>query len=340
MRTGVERPYDSVLMVAFGGPEGREDVVPFLENVLRGRNVPRDRLLEVAAHYQHFDGVSPINAQNRALSAALQDELERSGLPLRVFLGNRNWHPFLAETLREMAGRGGKRALAFFTSPYSSYSSCRQYREDIERARQEVGPQAPEVDKLRGYYNHPGFIRAQADRLRAVLDRIAEPRREGVRVAFTAHSIPQSMAAQCRYEVQFREASGLVAQRAGCDDWDLAYQSRSGQPGQPWLEPDIRDHLSVLKARGAKDVVVCPIGFLSDHMEVLYDLDVEARQVAQELGLNLVRAATVGTHPLFVRMIRDLIVERLNPASPRPSWGRLGPSPDLCPSNCCPRPAA
>lgn len=327
--------YDAVLIVSFGGPERREDVMPFLENVVRGRNVPRERLLGVAEHYYHFGGVSPINEQNRALAAALQANLKERGPALPVYLGNRNWHPYLAYTLRQMQADGVRRALGFFTSAYSSYSGCRQYRENIAAAQVEVGPGAPAVDKLRAYFNHPGFIDPMIERVREALDQVRADRRAAARLVFTAHSIPTAMAANSNYELQLREASELVSRGVGRSDWRLVYQSRSGSPAQPWLEPDIGDYLRELAAAGAKDVVVVPIGFISDHMEVMYDLDMEAKQLAGELGLNLVRAGTVGTHPRFVQMIRELIVERISGARDRPAVGDLGPSHDVCPAGCC-----
>jgi len=328
-------PYDAIIVVSFGGPEGPDEVLPFLENVLRGRNVPRERMLEVAHHYELFGGVSPINGQNRALIAALERELAESNLDLPVYWGNRNWHPLLADTLQQMRADGRRRALAFVTSAYSSYSGCRQYREDIEGARASVGAGAPQVDKLRVFYNHPGFIGPNVENLRAALSQIPYERRRHARVAFTAHSIPLSMASLCDYQAQLLETCRLVAEGAGHALWQLVFQSRSGSPAQPWLEPDICDHLRELKREGATDAVVAPVGFISDHMEVLYDLDTEARQVAEEIGLNLVRAATVGTHPAFVRMIRDLIVERRTGAHARPALGTRGAKEDVCPADCC-----
>lgn len=328
--------YDAILVVSFGGPEGRDEVLPFLENVLRGRNVPRERMLAVAEHYYHFGGVSPINEQNRQLVAALERELAESGPQLPVYWGNRNWHPLLPETIGRMAADGVKHALAFFTSAFSSYSGCRQYRENIEAARLEVGPAAPQIDKLRVFYNHPGFIEPMVESLAACLANIPPAERGGATVLFTAHSIPLAMADNCRYVEQLNEASRLVAEGAGASRWELVYQSRSGSPQQPWLEPDVCDRIRDLHADcGLANVVLVPIGFISDHMEVLYDLDVEARQVCDELGVHLQRAATVGVHPKFVRMIRDLVVERATGASERPALGALGASHDVCPANCC-----
>ena len=328
--------YDSLLVVSFGGPEGPDDVMPFLENVLRGRHVPRERMLEVAEHYQHFGGVSPLNAQNRALIAALEAELTQHGPRLPIFFGNRNWHPFLTDTLREMAGRGHKRALAFFTSPYSSYSSCRQYRENIAAARDEVGPAAPQIDKLRVYFNHPNFVAAVTDCTAAALDQLPIARRAQAKLLFSAHSIPVAMARNCRYELQLRETSRLVAERLGHPDWQLAFQSRSGAPSQPWLEPDVCDVIRQVANEGStRDIVVSPIGFISDHMEVLYDLDTEAKEVASERGLHLLRAASAGTHPEFIGMIRELMIERIEQWPERPALGEYGPSHDVCPVDCC-----
>jgi ferrochelatase len=328
--------YDAFLLVSFGGPERMEDVMPFLENVLRGRSVPPERLRAVAAHYERFGGVSPINAQNRALLEALRADFERHGLALPLYWGNRNWHPLLPDTVKRMADDGISRAIAFVTSAFSSYSSCGQYLEDIARARAAVGERAPRIDKVRVFYNHPGFIEAMADRVRAAFEELPAGRRAAARLAFTAHSIPLAMAAGCAYVAQLEEACRLVAAGAGRADWGLAYQSRSGSPHQPWLEPDILDHLRALRDEAATDVVVAPIGFVSDHMEVRYDLDLEARGRAEELGLNLVRAGTAGSHPRFVSMVRELVEERLREARERPALGTLGPVPDICPEDCCP----
>lgn len=331
--------YDAILLVSFGGPEGRDDVLPFLENVTRGRNIPRDRLLEVAEHYYHFDGVSPINAQCRELISALQTELREHGIQLPVFWGNRNWHPLLPDTLQEMKDAGVRRALALVTAAYSSFSSCRQYRENVAEAQDAVGDGAPEVDKIRVFYNHPDFVAANAELVQKSLDQIPQERRDGVRLAFTAHSIPDSMADNCDYVKQLSESSRLVSEAVGIPDdrWDLVYQSRSGRPQDPWLEPDICDHLTALHESGVQDVVVVPIGFLSDHMEVLFDLDHEAREVCDSLGLNMLRAATVGTHPLFIGMIRKLILERIAD-EPKAAIGNFGPNHDQCPLDCCPAP--
>jgi ferrochelatase len=327
--------YDALVVVSFGGPEASDEVVPFLENVLRGRNVPRERMMQVAHHYELFGGVSPINGQNRALIAALERELSESNLKLPVYWGNRNWHPLLADTIRQMRDDGIRRALAFVTSAYSSYSGCRQYREDIERARVAVGEGAPQVDKLRVFYNHPDFIAPNIENLQAALAKIPAERRADAHVAFTAHSIPLSMASTCDYQAQLLETCRLVAEGARAPRWQLVFQSRSGSPMQPWLEPDICDHLRELKRAGATDAVVAPVGFISDHMEVLYDLDTEARQVSEEIGLNMIRAATVGTHPVFVKMIRELIVERMTSDPVRRALGTRGAKEDVCPADCC-----
>jgi ferrochelatase len=330
-----ETLFDAILVVAFGGPEGMADVMPFLENVTRGRNVPAERLEEVAHHYERFGGVSPINAQNRALIAALRTELAAHEIDLPIYLGNRNWHPLLGDTLREMRDAGVRRALAFFTSGFSSYSSCRQYRENILAAQAELGPGAPEVARTRMFYNHPGFVQANAEHVADALAVVPSERRAAVHVAFTAHSIPFAMARQSRYEIQLAEAARLVAETVGVSDHAVVYQSRSGSPHVPWLEPDVCDHIRAVAVQGVRDVVVSPIGFVSDHMEVLFDLDVEARAAAEEAGVALVRARTAGTHPAFVAMIRELIQERRDPGVERRAVGRFGPSHDVCQAGCC-----
>ena len=329
------RAYDALLVLSFGGPEGPPDVLPFLENVTRGRNIPRERLDEVAEHYLHFGGVSPINRQNRDLIAALEPELAAHGIALPVYFGNRNWHPFLADAVRTMRDDGVRRVLVFVTSAFSSYSGCRQYREDVLGALETVGDGAIAFDKIRVFYNHPGFVEPMAERVRAAVDRFPEARRSGVEVVFTAHSIPLAMARGCAYEAQLRDACRLVAGRAGASTHRLAYQSRSGSPRVPWLEPDILDELEALHHAGRHDVVVAPIGFISDHMEVLFDLDEEATARAADLGLTMVRAGTVGTHPRFVTMIRELIEERIAADPERPALGARGPNHDICPVNCC-----
>src|SRR5208283_3960407 len=293
--------YDAILVTSFGGPERPDDVMPFLENVLRGKNVPRERMMEVAEHYYHFGGKSPINDQNRQLIAALEAELTQHGLRLPIYWGNRNWHPMLADTLRRMKADGVRRALAFVTSAYSSYSGCRQYREDIARAQEAAGEGAPIIDKIRAFHNHPGFVEAVADRVKESLGSIPQDRREAAHLIYTAHSIPTAMAQGCDYEKQLRETSRLVAEKLGRKEWRLVYQSRSGPASQPWLAPDILDCLREIKALGgSSDVVIAPIGFLSDHMEILFDLDTEARELCAELGLHMERADTAGTHPRFI----------------------------------------
>lgn len=327
--------YDAILIVSFGGPEGMDDVIPFMENVLRGRNIPRERILEVSEHYRMFDGVSPINEQNRQLIAALEKELAEHGPRLPVYFGNRNWHPLLPNTLRQMRDDGVKRALAFYTSMYSCWSGCRQYRENIFDAQQEVGDGAPIVDKIRMAYNHPLYIEASADRLQDAWDQIPKERQADARLVFTAHSIPLAMAEKSAYVAQLMETCRLIGEMAGLEDWDLVYQSRSGPPHQPWLEPDIVDHLEALHEKGVEDVVVMPVGFISDHMEVMYDLDTEALQATQEWAMNMVRVGTVGTHPKFIEMIRELIVERMTANPERRAIGVRPANHDICPPDCC-----
>ena len=321
--------FDALLILSFGGPEKPEEVMPFLENVTRGRNIPRERLEEVAENYHSLGGRSPINDQCRELIAAVEADLTGHGFKLPVYWGNRNWHPFLGDTMKRMAADGVKRALVFVTSAYSSYSGCRQYREDIERAREAVGAEAPECEKLRHFFEHSGFREPLAEHLKTALERIPEERRAAARLLFTAHSIPVSMARTSRYEGQLRETAAWVAAAAGRESWDLVWQSRSGPPHQPWLEPDICDALTSVAAEGVTDVVVQPIGFISDHMEVIVDLDVQARGRAESLGLNMVRAATAGTHPKFVAMVRELVQERLD---------GIWTGTRCLPEGCCPSP--
>ncbi len=299
--------YDALLIVSFGGPEKHEDVIPFLENVLRGRNVPRERMLEVAEHYYHFDGRSPINDQNRALVAALERRLD-----VPVYWGNRNWHPLLKDAIEQMRADRIWRALAFVTSAFGSYSGCRQYIEDIERARAAV-EDAPPIDKIRPFSTNPKFLEAMIDRTQAAFQDLPHGR-----LVFTAHSIPVSMAQSSPYAEELRQASAAVAKAVDRSEWDFAWQSRSGPPTQPWLEPDIGDYLRASR----QDTVVVPIGFLSDHMEVIYDLDVEAQRVARELGIQLKRARTVETHPAMIEMIAEML-ER---------------EPEPCDAGCCAAP--
>ncbi len=332
--------YDALLIVGFGGPEGPDDVMPFLENVTRRRGVPRLRLLEVAEHYHHFGGKSPINDQVRELIVALRGEFDRAGVKLPIYWGNRNWRPMLSDTVREMVGAGVRRGLALVLAGYSSYSSCRQYREDVAGACALIGPQAPVFDKIRVFYNHPDFIAANVDRVRQALARLSEP--ATAHVAFTAHSIPVSMATGCDYEQQLREACRLVASELCIPEsqWALVFQSRSGRPQDPWLEPDILDYIRKLHAQGVAELVIHPIGFLSDHLEVLYDLDEEARLLCSELGMRMERAQTVGIHPRFVSMLRELVVERIEgwDVSRKRVIGLYGANHDVCPEACCPAP--
>ena len=335
--------YDALLIVGFGGPEQRDDVIPFLENVLRGRPVPRERMLEVAEHYYHFGGVSPINGQVRDLITALRAELDARGVTLPIHWGNRNWHPMLGETVAAMRDAGVKHALGVVLSAYSSYSGCRQYREDIIRAREATGVDAPVIDKMRVFYNHPKFVAVNARKIVAALGQWAEADRDSVHVIFTAHSIPTPQAERCNYERQLTETCRLVAEASDVPDdrWTLAYQSRSGRPTDPWLGPDILDHLANLQRRKINRVIVQPVGFLSDHMEVLFDLDEEAAVKARELGMEFVRAATAGVDPEFIAMVADLIQERIEGRADRPAIGAYPANHDVCPVNCClppPRP--
>jgi ferrochelatase len=360
------RPYDALLLLSFGGPEGPDDVVPFLENVTRGRGIPRERLKEVGQHYFRFGGLSPINAQNRELLAALRADFAAAGLDLPVYWGNRNWAPYLTDTLRAICDDGRSRVLTLATSAYASYSGCRQYRENLADALAELaaeGRSVPRVDKLRHYFNHPGFVRPMIDATLAALDALPADVRDRARLAFTTHSIPAAAADTSgpvgshgdggSYVAQHLSVAELVADgvRAAtgiAHPWRLVYQSRSGAPHIPWLEPDICDHLEAEHAAGTPAVVMVPIGFVSDHMEVKYDLDTEAVAKAAELGLPVARAATVGADPRFVAAIRDLVLERAateRGASPkRCALGALGAGHDVCPAGCCPartpRPAA
>jgi ferrochelatase len=329
------RTYDALLVLSFGGPEAKEHVIPFLQNVAEGRNIPRERLEEVAAHYYDFGGVSPINAQNRALIAALEAHLKNEGLDLPIYFGNRNWYPFVTDTIRQMREDNIQRVLVFVTSAFSSYSGCRQYREDVIRACETVGEGAPVFDKLRVFYNHPGFIEPMTEKTQQALAQFPADVRQDIHIIFTAHSIPLGMARNSDYVVQLEEACSLVAERIGTTNYKLLYQSRSGPPHIPWLEPDICDYLTHVKSQQIDNVVIVPIGFISDHMEVLFDLDTEAKHLANELGINLVRAETVGTHPAFIEMIRELILERMTASPERRYLGTRGPNHDICPLNCC-----
>jgi len=331
--------YDSFLLVSFGGPEGPDEVIPFLENVTRGRGVPRERLEQVAEHYYRFGGVSPISQQCRDLLGAVEKDFAASGVDLPVYWGNRNADPLLTDTVATMAADGRRHAIAFVTSAYSCYSSCRQYLEDIDRARAAV-PGAPRIDKLRQFFNHPGFIEPFADAARSAADSLPLSVLGTYDLVFTAHSIPEAMAGASgptggAYPRQLAEASRLIAERLGRgDSWRLAYQSRSGPPSVPWLGPDIGDCLTELAGSGSSAVVLVPVGFISDHMEVVFDLDVEAAGQAERLGLRLARAATPSTDPRFVTMITELVAERQDGLPPR-ALGDLGPTLGACGSGCC-----
>ena len=332
--------FDAILLVSFGGPEGPDDVVPFLENVTTGRAIPQERLEEVAAHYRHFNGISPINEQCRRIRAALDEALASAGHDLPVYWGNRNWYPFLSDTVAQMAIDGVGGALAIVTSAYSSHSSCRQYLDDIDRARDEVGATAPPIEKVRAYHDHPEFIAEFISATQAAQRELGEVG-AGAPLVFTAHSLPVAAAATCDYQAQLIETAGLVV--AGLPDdveWSLAWQSRSGPPEVPWLAPDINDELHRLASTGVKAAIVVPIGFVSDHMEVVWDLDIEAMATARRLGIRAVRAATPGTEPsnALIAMYVDLIEERLTGRSERASIGKLGIRPDRCPPGCCPPP--
>lgn len=328
------RDYDAILVMSFGGPEGMDEVVPFLENVTRGRGIPRERLEEVGEHYKHFGGVSPINEQNRSLIAALEEELAENGPDLPVYFGNRNWHPLITDTIQQMKDDGVKRAIAFFTSGFSCYSGCRQYRENIIAAQDAVEG-APEIDKIRVFYNHPGFINPVVDNVRDALSAWDESEHDNVHIIFTAHSIPMGQARNSDYELQLNESCRIAADLLGTENYTLVYQSRSGPPQMPWLEPDILDYMEEIHAKSINDIVIVPIGFISDHMEVMFDLDTEAEDLAKELGMKMVRAKTVGTAKPFVKMIRDLVVERMTENPERPALGERPANHDICPLNCC-----
>ena len=334
---------DALLLLSFGGPEGPGEVWPFLENVTRGRGVPPQRLDDVAQHYLHFGGVSPINRCNRTLIIAIEQALTNAGLDLPVYFGNRNWHPLVEDTVATMAADGIRQALVFATSAWGGYSGCRQYHEDIARARQAVGPRAPELVKLRQFFDHPLFIAACAGALHTARERADR----AARVVFTAHSVPLSADAAAglvsqgghRYSRQVAEAARLVAAGAGVPSYDVAWQSRSGPPQVPWLEPDVINHLDALHTQQVPGVVVAPIGFVSDHLEVLWDLDHEARQQANTLGMGFVRAATPGTDPRFAEMVVELIAEYVRDAPARrrsqiPAAGQ-GINGAPCMPDCC-----
>jgi ferrochelatase len=329
------RDYDALLVVSFGGPEGPADVDSFLDNVFRGLRVSPESKAHIAKRYEQFGGVSPINAHTREFIKALQLTLDAHGPALPIYWGNRNWHPLLPDTVAQMAHAGVQRALAFVTSTFSSYSGCRRYREDLYEAAHAL-PNAPLLDKLRVPYNHPGFIAAVSDRVKEALARLPAGQRDHALVLFTAHSLPVSMARACEYEAQLAESCRLVGETLEHRRCHLVYQSNNASYGREgWLTPDVKDALRVAKAQEVPAVVVAPIGFVCDHMEVVIDLDVDAAAVARELGLPMVRAATVGTHPAYVEMVRELIVERLSPEAPRRALGSLGASHDRCAADCC-----
>lgn len=345
-------PYDAFLLLGFGGPEGPGDVMPFLENVTRGRGIPRERLEEVSHHYLALGGVSPINAQNRELLAALGGAFDARGIDLPRYWGNRNWDPYLAPVLEQIAAEGHRRVLALATSAYASYSGCRQYREDVARALGETGLDGVlAVDKVRLFFDHPGFIGPFADGLAEALIALAA---DGVpldaaRVLFTTHSIPLAMAEASGPRGRFDAAGAYVAQHLAAIEcvvaavaarglevppWRLVYQSRSGSPQVPWLEPDVNDALRAERTAGAAAVVIVPIGFVSDHVEVLWDLDHEARETCDELGLAMVRVATPGTQPAFVAAVADLVADAMR-GDPGPAVSPLGPWPAVCAAGCC-----
>ena len=347
-------PYDALLLLSFGGPEKPEDVVPFLENVTRGRGIPRERLEEVGEHYFLFGGRSPINDQNRDLLAAIREDLAGSGIDLPVYWGNRNWDPYLADTLTRMRDDGIRRAAVITTSAYSSYSSCRQYRENLADAVAAVEG-APRLERLRQYYNHPGFVEPVVDATLAAMADLPDAVREGAELVYVTHSIPTAMAessgppleggnAYVRQHLAVaEEITGRVRQETGRRHKHvLVYCSRSGDPRTPWLEPDVNDHLAALAKRGVAAVVMIPVGFVSDHMEVIYDLDTEAMATAEKVGIEAVRAATPGIDPRFVAMVRDLLVERAaverGEEVARSTVGDQRPWREICAAGCCPNP--
>jgi ferrochelatase len=343
-------PYDAILLLSFGGPEKPDDVVPFLENVTRGRGIPRERLEEVGQHYFLFGGRSPINDQNKALIAALEADLAETGVDLPVYWGNRNWAPYLTDTVTRMARDGVRRVLCIATSAYSSWSSCRQYWENIDDALAALpeGLDAPRIDKIRAFHNHPGFVGANADAVVAALAELPDDVRDGARLVFVTHSIPDSMADSSgptggAYVAQHLDVAAVVTDEVRAatgvqHDHELVYCSRSGSPHVPWLEPDVNDRLEELAGEVAA-VVLVPVGFVSDHMEVVYDLDTEALATAERLGIPARRAASAGTHPEFVAALRDLVLERAaaerGEEVERPALGVRGPSHDQCPLGCC-----
>ncbi len=357
--------YDAFLLLSFGGPEGPDDVLPFLDNVTRGRGIPRERLAEVAEHYYAYGGVSPINDQCRSLLAAVGGAFAAGGVDLPLYWGNRNWQPFIEDAVRQMKADGVTRAIAFVTSAYSSYSACRQYLDDIDRAVAAVGPGAPRIDKIRPYFNHPGFIEPFAGNVESALAALPAAAQSGARLVFTAHSVPVGMAASSgspstgtatpgtgggRYAAELHEAARLISERVrgGSLPFDLVFQSRSGPPSVPWLGPDVNDHLAALAKGTFTDgaavpvptgVVVVPVGFVSDHMEVVHDLDVEAAETAASLGLPFARAKAPGPTPRFAQMVCELVEERLSGTEPQ-ALGSFGPRAypadgESCPFDCC-----
>ena len=329
------RQYDALLILSFGGPEAPSDVLPFLDNVFRGLSVGAETKARIAQRYDTFGGISPINAHTRAFIKALQHELDAHGPALPIYWGNRNWHPLLTDTMTQMKRAGVQRALAYVTSTFSSYSGCRKYREDLYEATRAIEG-APVIDKLRVPFNHPGFIEAISDRVTQALDSIPKQQRAATPILFTAHSLPESMARHSRYEAQLNACCRLVGDALEHQRWRLVYQSNNASYGkEPWLGPDVNDALREVKAEGANHVVVAPIGFVCDHMEVVLDLDVEAAAVARALELGMARAGTVGTHPAYVAMVRELIIERMTPNPARRALGSLGPSHDYCAVDCC-----
>lgn len=331
--------FDALLVLSFGGPEGPQDVRPFLANVTRGRGVPPERLDEVAEHYLHFGGVSPINRLNRELIAQVETELVAKGEKMPVYFGNRNWHPLVEDTVAAMAADGIRQALVFATSAYGGYSACRQYHDDIARARAAVGPHAPRLVKLPHFFDHPLFVQINADAVRTALMSLGG----AARVVFTAHSIPVTAdelggpPGEGRlYSRQVRRAAELVAEAAGITEYDVVWQSRSGSAAVPWLEPDIVDHLGALAGAGERAVVVCPVGFVADHLEIVWDLDTEARQYAAERGVAFARAATAGSDPRFAPLVVELVLEQLDRAVPHgaPSTG-VNADGAPCVPGCC-----
>lgn len=305
-----EKPFDAVLLISFGGPQGVADIRPFLENVLHGRRIPPARIEEVAHHYEMFDGVSPLTEITLRQAAGLETRLREAGSALPVYVGMRNWHPYLAETIGEMTAAGHRRAIGFILAAHRSYSSCGQYKQDVIDARRavvEAGGQDLDVRYVDDWHAHEKFIAAEAERVEAAYEEMQRSVRESARLVFTAHSLPVSMADRCTYVQQLRESAGLVAQKVGQKDWALVYQSRSGRPTDPWLRPDICDYLRTENEKGLRAAVIVPIGFVCDHIEVLYDLDHEAAGVCKELGIAMVRASSVNDHPLFVEMMADVV---------------------------------